>query len=158
MSRITPVSWRRLRCVFQRDGFVFVKRTDGSHWNGEKRGIKRPIVIPEYDEIGLDIIRANMRTARALFQPAATVLSGSGACRCARPAGFNHERQRDRQLDIGFAKGRFRRMSFGNRYEARVLRHFVERAALVATDQERGECIDKVAPGFVARMPLRVDV
>ncbi len=61
--RITPVSWRRLRCVFQRDGFVFVKRTDGSHWIGEKAGVKRPVVIPEYDEIGLDIIRANMRTA-----------------------------------------------------------------------------------------------
>jgi predicted RNA binding protein YcfA (HicA-like mRNA interferase family) len=49
--------------VFQRDGFVFVKRTDGSHWIGEKPGVARPIVIPEYDEIGLDIIRANMRTA-----------------------------------------------------------------------------------------------
>jgi predicted RNA binding protein YcfA (HicA-like mRNA interferase family) len=64
MPRITPISWRRLRCVFERDGFVFVKRTDGSHWIGEKHGVARPIVIPEYSEIGLDIIQANMRTAR----------------------------------------------------------------------------------------------
>jgi predicted RNA binding protein YcfA (HicA-like mRNA interferase family) len=48
----------------ERDGFVFVKRTDGSHWIGEKSGVARPIVIPEYSEIGLDIIQTNMRTAR----------------------------------------------------------------------------------------------
>jgi hypothetical protein len=41
-----------------------VKRTDGSHWIGEKSGVARPIVIPEYSEIGLDIVQANMRTAR----------------------------------------------------------------------------------------------
>jgi hypothetical protein len=64
MPRITPISWRRLRCVFERDGFVFVKRTDDSHWVGEKAGVARPIVIPEYGELGLDIIQANMRTAR----------------------------------------------------------------------------------------------
>ena len=44
------------------DGFVF-KKEKGSHWVGEKRGVARPVVIPEYDEIGLDIIRSNMRTA-----------------------------------------------------------------------------------------------
>jgi hypothetical protein len=54
----------RTRRVRLRDGFVFVKRTDGSHWIGEKHGVARPIVIPEYGEIGLDIIQANMRTAR----------------------------------------------------------------------------------------------
>jgi hypothetical protein len=30
---------------------------------GEKPGVPRPVVIPEYREIALDIIRANMRTA-----------------------------------------------------------------------------------------------
>jgi hypothetical protein len=30
----------------------------------EKHGVARPIVIPEYNEIGLDIIQANMRTAK----------------------------------------------------------------------------------------------
>ena len=63
MSRLAPVSWQRLRCVFERDAFVFKKRTDGSHWIGEKPGVKRSIVIPQYPEVGLDIIHANMRTA-----------------------------------------------------------------------------------------------
>ena len=79
----------------ERDGFVFVKRTDGSHWIGEKSGVARPIVIPEYSEIGLDIIQANMRTARMsrerYFQTFARVLSGLRGQR-PRPAGLNHER------------------------------------------------------------------
>ena len=60
--RVAPISWRRLRCVFEHDGFVF-KKGKGSHWVGEKPGVTRPVVIPEYDEIGLDIIKSNMRTA-----------------------------------------------------------------------------------------------
>jgi len=63
VSTISPVSWKRLRCVFERDGFVFKKRAGGSHWVGEKAGVSRPIVIPEYSEVGLEIIHANMRTA-----------------------------------------------------------------------------------------------
>lgn len=63
MSRIAPVHWERLRCVFQRDGFVFKKRTAGSHWCGEKSGVDRPVIIPEYDEVGRDIIQGCMRTA-----------------------------------------------------------------------------------------------
>jgi len=51
-----------LRCVFEQEGFVF-KKGKGSHWIGEKPGVARPIVIPEYAEIGLDIIRSNMRSA-----------------------------------------------------------------------------------------------
>ena len=61
--RIAPVSWRRLRCVFELDGFVFKKRTAGSHWVGEKAGVARPVIVPEYSEVGVDIIHANMRTA-----------------------------------------------------------------------------------------------
>lgn len=65
MSRLRPVTWKQLRCVFEGDGFKFSKRSRGgtSHWIGEKPGVARPIVIPEYDEVGLDIIKANMRTA-----------------------------------------------------------------------------------------------
>ena len=62
MSRITPVSWKRLRCVFEHDGFVF-KPGRGDHWKGEKAGVARPIIIPAYDELGVDIIRSCMRTA-----------------------------------------------------------------------------------------------
>ncbi len=61
--RIAPVSWRRLRCVFELDGFVLKKRTAGSHWVGEKAGVAPPVIIPEYSEVGVDIIHAIMRTA-----------------------------------------------------------------------------------------------
>jgi len=61
-TRITPVSWRRLRCVFELDGYVFTKGK-GSHWVGRKPGMPRPVVIPEYEEIALDIIRSNPRSA-----------------------------------------------------------------------------------------------
>ncbi len=60
--RIAAVSWRRLRRVFELDGFVF-RKGKGDHWVGEKPGMNRPVVIPEYREIAIDIIRANMRTA-----------------------------------------------------------------------------------------------
>jgi predicted RNA binding protein YcfA (HicA-like mRNA interferase family) len=65
VSRIPPLHWKQLIRVFERDGFVFRKRSRGgtSHWIGEKPGVGRPIVVPEYDEVGLDIIKANMRTA-----------------------------------------------------------------------------------------------
>ncbi|MFI5395312.1 MAG: hypothetical protein ACHQ9S_07240 [Candidatus Binatia bacterium] len=51
--------------MFQHDGFTFSKRSRGgtSHWVGEKPGVTRPVIVPEYDEVGLDIIKANMRTA-----------------------------------------------------------------------------------------------
>jgi predicted RNA binding protein YcfA (HicA-like mRNA interferase family) len=63
MSRIAPISYRMLRRIFELDGFVF-RKAKGSHWIGEKAGVLRPVVIPEYEEIGLDIIKSNMRTAR----------------------------------------------------------------------------------------------
>ena len=28
-----------------------------------KPGVPRPVIIPKYDEVGLDIIKSNMRTA-----------------------------------------------------------------------------------------------
>lgn len=62
MSKISPVPWRRLRRVFELDGFVF-RKGKGDHWVGEKPGVARPVVIPAYPEVGLDIIRGNMRSA-----------------------------------------------------------------------------------------------
>jgi len=61
-ARITPVSWRRLWCVVELDGYQFTK-AKGSHWVGRKPGMPRPVVVPEYDEIALDIIRSNLRSA-----------------------------------------------------------------------------------------------
>jgi predicted RNA binding protein YcfA (HicA-like mRNA interferase family) len=65
VSRLRPLHCKRLICVFEHDGFKVRKRSRGgtSHWVGEKPGVVRPVIVPEYDEVGLDIITANMRTA-----------------------------------------------------------------------------------------------
>ena len=62
MPRLTPVHWKVLVCIFERDGFVY-ERTKGSHMSFSKPGILRPIVIPKYKEIDEDIIRGLMRSA-----------------------------------------------------------------------------------------------
>lgn len=60
--RVAPVSWKRLRCVFEKDGFVF-RRQEGDHLILAKPGCLRPVVIPTYPEIDVEIIKRNMRTA-----------------------------------------------------------------------------------------------
>ncbi len=62
MPRLTPVSWKTLVCIFEKDGFVF-EREGKKHLVYSKPGVLRPVIIPKYDEVGLDIIKANMRTA-----------------------------------------------------------------------------------------------
>lgn len=62
MPRITPINWKTLECIFQKDGFVF-DRQQGGHRSHKKEGIFRPVIIPTYKEVDVDIIRANMRTA-----------------------------------------------------------------------------------------------
>ena len=62
MSRLAPTDWRTLVRVFEADGFTR-DRTTGSHVVFSKPGVARPIVIPKYADIGLDIIGNNMRTA-----------------------------------------------------------------------------------------------
>ena len=62
MSRLAPTDWRTLVRIFEADGFTR-DRTTGSHVVLSKPGIARAVVIPKYAEIGLDIIRSNMRTA-----------------------------------------------------------------------------------------------
>lgn len=62
MPKLAPTDWATLVCVFEADGFV-QDRTRGSHIILAKPGIPRPIVTPTYAEVGLDIIKANMRTA-----------------------------------------------------------------------------------------------
>lgn len=60
--RITPLHWKRLRCVFEKDGFTF-RRQEGDHLIFAKPGCLRPVVIPAYDAIDAEIIKRNMRTA-----------------------------------------------------------------------------------------------
>jgi len=63
MQRLAPTDWKTLERVFLLDGWNF-KREKGSHRSYTKPGFIRPVVIPKYDEVGIDVITANMRTAR----------------------------------------------------------------------------------------------
>ncbi len=62
MPKLAPVSWQALVCVFEQDGFK-QDRNKGSHIVLTKDGVLRPVIIPKYAEVGLDIITSNMRTA-----------------------------------------------------------------------------------------------
>lgn len=63
MSRITPIHWKKLECVFLREGFKFARQT-GSHKCYTKDGIIRPVVIPTYNApLSTHIIQSNLRTA-----------------------------------------------------------------------------------------------
>ncbi|MFQ5453977.1 MAG: type II toxin-antitoxin system HicA family toxin [Candidatus Zixiibacteriota bacterium] len=62
MPRITPQHWRTLEKVFLKAGFTF-ERESSSHRVYSKPGVNRPIVIPKYKEVAVDIIKSNMRTA-----------------------------------------------------------------------------------------------
>ncbi|OGW48255.1 MAG: hypothetical protein A2Y66_02750 [Nitrospirae bacterium RBG_13_41_22] len=62
MPRLTPVHWKVLECIFKLDGFVLA-RQEGDHRAYEKSGCLRPIIIPTYKSIDIEIIKTNMRTA-----------------------------------------------------------------------------------------------
>ena len=62
MVKLTSTDWRTLVKIFEADGFT-QDRTTGSHVVLSKPGVLRPVVVPKYAEVGLDIIRSNMRTA-----------------------------------------------------------------------------------------------
>lgn len=62
MPRITPTDWQTQVKIFEADGFTLA-REKGSHLAFTKPGIIRPVIIPKYSEIGIKIIRGNMRTA-----------------------------------------------------------------------------------------------
>jgi len=62
MQKLVPTDWKTLVRIFEADGFK-VRNQKGSHLVMEKFGVARPVVIPKYDEIGLDIIKSNMKTA-----------------------------------------------------------------------------------------------
>jgi predicted RNA binding protein YcfA (HicA-like mRNA interferase family) len=62
MPRMTPIHWRRLVCVFECEGFA-IARQEGDHIIMTKSGIPRPVVIPQYREVPIFVIRNNIRTA-----------------------------------------------------------------------------------------------
>jgi predicted RNA binding protein YcfA (HicA-like mRNA interferase family) len=62
MAKITSVSWKTLKCVFEKDRFTHI-RTEGDHLVFTKPGVLRPIVIPKYQSIPVFIIKNNLRAA-----------------------------------------------------------------------------------------------
>ena len=62
MPRITPVDWKTLVRVFELYGCKY-KRKKGSHHILICPKAKRAVVIPEYNELDIEIIRNNMKTA-----------------------------------------------------------------------------------------------
>ncbi len=61
MPKIYPTDWKTQLRIFELFGCHY-KRKEGSHHILTCPGAKRAVVIPEYEEIDLDIIKGNMRT------------------------------------------------------------------------------------------------
>jgi predicted RNA binding protein YcfA (HicA-like mRNA interferase family) len=62
MPKIVPLSSSKLRKVFEKAGFKCV-RVEGDHYVYTKPGMARPVVIPEWPEVPVFIIKNNLRTA-----------------------------------------------------------------------------------------------
>ena len=62
MSKIVPVSASKLRKIFEKAGFKCV-RIKGEHYVYTKQGVMRPVVIPDWPEVTVFIIKNNIRTA-----------------------------------------------------------------------------------------------
>lgn len=62
MPRITPVSYKTLIKVFLESGCEY-QRKKGSHHILRCPNCKRSVVIPEYNEIDVEIIKNNLKTA-----------------------------------------------------------------------------------------------
>jgi predicted RNA binding protein YcfA (HicA-like mRNA interferase family) len=62
MPRIVPTDWKTQLRIFERYGCKY-KRKQGSHHILTCPEARRAVIIPEYDEIDVEIIKNNMRTA-----------------------------------------------------------------------------------------------
>jgi predicted RNA binding protein YcfA (HicA-like mRNA interferase family) len=62
MPKIVPIPANRLRKLFEKAGFKCV-RSEGDHFVYTKQGISRPVVIPDWPEVPVFIIKNNLRTA-----------------------------------------------------------------------------------------------
>jgi predicted RNA binding protein YcfA (HicA-like mRNA interferase family) len=62
MPKISPIPARKLMRVFERAGFTCV-RIEGDHYVYTKDDVLRPIVIPDWREIPVFIIKNNLRSA-----------------------------------------------------------------------------------------------
>lgn len=62
MPRLTPLSYRRLVRLFERDGWQH-SRTRGDHLVYTKPGAIRALVIPMYEAVPVFVIKNLLRTA-----------------------------------------------------------------------------------------------
>ena len=62
MPRLTPIDYRKLVKVFEKEGFVHI-RTKGDHLVYQKMGLLRPVIIPKYKYVPEFIILKNLKTA-----------------------------------------------------------------------------------------------
>lgn len=62
MSRIIPISYKRLIRVLELEGFSMV-RERGDHMIFTKTGVLRPIIVPRYDALPVFIVKNVLRTA-----------------------------------------------------------------------------------------------
>ena len=62
MPKNTPISSKKLRKFFEKQGVTCV-RIAGDNYVYTKTGVSRPVVIPEWSEIPVFIIKNNLRTA-----------------------------------------------------------------------------------------------
>jgi predicted RNA binding protein YcfA (HicA-like mRNA interferase family) len=62
MPRITPVHYRKLVRLLQREGFELA-RERGDHMVFTKPNVARPVVVPRYDPLPVFIIKNILRTA-----------------------------------------------------------------------------------------------
>jgi predicted RNA binding protein YcfA (HicA-like mRNA interferase family) len=75
MPKISPIPARKLMRVFERAGFTCV-RIEGDHYVYTKDGIARPIVIPDWREIPVFIIKNNLRSANISREEYFSLLAG----------------------------------------------------------------------------------
>ncbi|MCL0080364.1 type II toxin-antitoxin system HicA family toxin [Dehalococcoidia bacterium] len=61
MKRIIPTDWQTQVKIFEEFGCTF-RRQKGDHLIYHHSQAKRAVVIPKYEEIGVAIIKSNMRT------------------------------------------------------------------------------------------------
>jgi predicted RNA binding protein YcfA (HicA-like mRNA interferase family) len=62
MSKISPISWRKLVKIFELEGWK-LSRIKGDHMVYTKIGFLRPIVIPRDSVVEVFIIKNNIKTA-----------------------------------------------------------------------------------------------
>jgi len=74
MPKISPIPAKKLMRVFERAGFSCV-RVEGDHYVYTKDGVARPIVIPDWREIPVFIIKNNLRSANISREEYFTLLA-----------------------------------------------------------------------------------